>query len=95
MPVCVGAPGTCRTEEFTVPNAEIPQAVKSLLQPPPSAKKSLLLPAAQLSGGRLVPEISILNSACQAPANVLRNALKIKMYLGNTDSDWVCHENSA
>lgn len=78
MPVCVGAPGTCRTEEFTVPNAKIPQAAKSLLQPPPSAKKSLLLPAAQLSGGRFVPEIRFLNPACWAAANVLRNDLKIK-----------------
>lgn len=77
MPVCVGAPGTCRTEEFTVPNAKIPQA-KSLLQPPPSTKKSLLLPAAQLSGGRFVPEMHILNSACRAPANGLRNDLEIK-----------------
>lgn len=61
MPVCVSAPGTCRTEEFIVPNAKIPQAVKSLLQPPRSAKQSRLLPAAQLSGGRFVPEICILN----------------------------------
>lgn len=71
-------PGTCRTEEFMVPNAKIPQAAESLLQPPLSAKKSLLLPAAPLSRGRFVPAIHILSSACRAPARVVRNALKIR-----------------
>lgn len=51
MPACVGAPGTCRTEGFMVPNAKIPQAAKSLLQPSPGARKSCLLPAVQPGGG--------------------------------------------
>lgn len=55
-----------------------PKAAKSLLQPPPSAKQSLLRPAALLSRGWFVPEIRIPNSACWAPANVLRNDLEIK-----------------
>lgn len=95
MPVCAGAPGACRTEEFTVPNAQIPQAVRSLLQPPPSAQTSLLLGLRSEQGADrardLHPEFCLPgSSACfkEWPE-------KSKTYLGNADSECLSQELGA
>lgn len=76
MPVCVGAPGTRRTEEFTVPNAQNPPGCAD---PSPAASERAAespAPGCAAEPGRVVPGICILSSACLAPARVARSGLR-------------------